>query len=314
MNARISVLLARQAPVGVILRRGPSKRVLMIRWDLERDTFEAGQWLKGRVYEEQCDLSPRGDLLIYCAAKPTGEDDGTWTAISRPPYFTALALWPLDGTWQGGGGIFLSPTQVVLSHIEPEPELAAGFSLPPWLMVSPDIALNMAPTASIFTENRRFWDGWHLLEKTTAVEGATIEMTDLWARRWPRLSPSVMLRVRTQVNGRGPHPRTYELKGDSGVVSLGAADWADWCPSGDLLLAREGRIYRIGNHRYPESNGFVKELIDLSPLQFEEREAPPEARQWEGSPPAGSPLPLSAQPADAPDLQTEALRSMLARL
>lgn len=314
MNSRISVLLARQAPMGVIFRRGPSKQVLMIRWDLERDTFEAGQWLKGHVYAEQCDLSPGGDLLIYCAAKHKGGDHGTWTAISRPPYFTALALWLLDGTWQGGGGIFLSPTQVVLSHSEPEPELAAGFSLPSWLMVSPEMTLNIAPTASIFTENRRFWDGWHLVEKTTDLEGGTIDMTDLWLKRWPRYSPNVLLRVRNQVNSRGRHPRTYELAGGSRVIPLGAADWADWCPSGDLLLAREGRIYRVGNHRYPESNGFVKELIDLSPLQFEEREAPPEARRWEGSLPAGSPLPPSSQPVDAPDLQTEALRSMLARL
>jgi hypothetical protein len=314
MNARISVLLARQAPVGVIFRRGPSKRVLMIRWDLERDTFEAGQWLKGRVYADQCDLSPRGEFLIYCAANHKGEDFGTWTAISRPPYFTALALWPLDGTWQGGGGIFLSGTQVVLSHIEPEPELAAGFSLPSWLMVSPEMTLNIAPTASIFTDHRRYWDGWHLVGKTMDLESGTVDLKDLWLKRWPRYSPNVLLRVRNQINSSGPHPRTYELAGDSRVIPLGAADWADWCPSGDLLLAREGRIYRIGNHRYPESDGFVRELIDLSPLQFEAREAPPEARQWEGPPPAGSPLPPSSRPADVPDLQTEALRSMLARL
>ncbi|MER0239609.1 hypothetical protein ABRA89_15900 [Fulvimarina sp. MAC8] len=27
----------------------------------------------------------------------------TWTAISKPPFFTALALWPAFGTWTGGG-------------------------------------------------------------------------------------------------------------------------------------------------------------------------------------------------------------------
>jgi hypothetical protein len=27
----------------------------------------------------------------------------TWTAISAPPYFTALAIWPAFGTWTGGG-------------------------------------------------------------------------------------------------------------------------------------------------------------------------------------------------------------------
>lgn len=29
--------------------------------------------------------------------------DETWTAISTPPYFTALALWPAFGRWTGGG-------------------------------------------------------------------------------------------------------------------------------------------------------------------------------------------------------------------
>lgn len=29
--------------------------------------------------------------------------DTTWTAISTPPYFTALALWPAFGHWTGGG-------------------------------------------------------------------------------------------------------------------------------------------------------------------------------------------------------------------
>ncbi|MGE3249055.1 MAG: hypothetical protein AB7J28_01860 [Hyphomonadaceae bacterium] len=27
----------------------------------------------------------------------------TWTAISKPPHFTALSIWPSMGTWTGGG-------------------------------------------------------------------------------------------------------------------------------------------------------------------------------------------------------------------
>ncbi len=37
----------------------------------------------------------------------------TWTAISKPPYYTALALWPEIGTW-GGGGLFIDQTTVCL--------------------------------------------------------------------------------------------------------------------------------------------------------------------------------------------------------
>jgi hypothetical protein len=51
-----------------------------------------------------CDLSPDGELLVYFATsylKPLR----TWTAVSRPPYLTALALWPKGDAW-GGGGLF----------------------------------------------------------------------------------------------------------------------------------------------------------------------------------------------------------------
>lgn len=62
---RLFVLIARRAPVAVVFRRGPSKRVLLVRSNLSEDSFEAGQWLKGRVYERRCDLSADGERLIF---------------------------------------------------------------------------------------------------------------------------------------------------------------------------------------------------------------------------------------------------------
>src|SRR5262249_44616225 len=64
---RLHVLLAREAPVAVILRRGPSAWYQVILWRTDRDTFEDGAWFKGRLYEERCDLSPDGELLLYFA-------------------------------------------------------------------------------------------------------------------------------------------------------------------------------------------------------------------------------------------------------
>jgi hypothetical protein len=121
---RAYVILARKAPVGLIFRRGPSNRVLLIRWDLERDTFEFGQWLRGRIYERRCDLSPEGDLLLYFAAnwhKPFQ----SWSAVSRPPYLTALALWPKGDGW-GGGGQFSARDDIQLNHRSNEMALADG--------------------------------------------------------------------------------------------------------------------------------------------------------------------------------------------
>lgn len=48
---------------------------------------------------------------------PPRRNEGVWTAISRPPYFTALAIWPAFGHWTGGG-YFRSDNEVVLFESE----------------------------------------------------------------------------------------------------------------------------------------------------------------------------------------------------
>jgi hypothetical protein len=102
---RLHVLLASHAPVGLVIRRGPSKSVATILWDRQRDEFQLGQWLKGRIYERRSDLSPDGRHFIYFAVNgkqnsPTG---GAWTAISRAPFLKALALLAKGDCWNGGG-------------------------------------------------------------------------------------------------------------------------------------------------------------------------------------------------------------------
>jgi len=108
---RISVLLARESPIAVILRRGPSKLVRLLKWNTETDNVEPGQWFKGRIYEECCDLSPSGKYFVYWASKETG-DPSKWTAISRPPYLTALKLWP---AYWAGGGLFQSDSELFVN-------------------------------------------------------------------------------------------------------------------------------------------------------------------------------------------------------
>ncbi len=43
------VIPALKAPVAVIFRRGPSRQVRLIKWNLKDDSFERGQWFKGRI-------------------------------------------------------------------------------------------------------------------------------------------------------------------------------------------------------------------------------------------------------------------------
>jgi hypothetical protein len=103
--ARLHVLLARTAPVGVVIRRGPSHQVCTVGWNRANDAFTLGQWLKGRIYERRSDLSPDGKHLIYFAMNGQwkSETKGSWTAISRAPYLKALGLWAKGDCWHGGG-------------------------------------------------------------------------------------------------------------------------------------------------------------------------------------------------------------------
>lgn len=105
---QLHLFFARDVPQAVILRQGPSKVYRMILWNTDNDTFEDGQWLCHKVYHERCCLSADGKHFLYFAAnwKKSGDIKGSYTAISRPPYFTALVLYPQGDTW-GGGGVFV---------------------------------------------------------------------------------------------------------------------------------------------------------------------------------------------------------------
>ena len=104
---RLSVLLASEAPVGVVLRRGPTKVVRVVIWDRENDKFKPGAWFHGRIYPERSDISPDGRHMIYFAmggvAWAIPATGGTWTAISTLPSLKATALWGQGDTWSGGG-------------------------------------------------------------------------------------------------------------------------------------------------------------------------------------------------------------------
>lgn len=113
---RIDGILATEANQAVIFRRGPSRLTQLLVWDLNTDLVTPGQWLTGRVYTPRCDVSPNGEFLVISASnysqshrdrnqqpvKDEYECSG-WTAISRPPFFTAIGLWFTGGAWNGGG-------------------------------------------------------------------------------------------------------------------------------------------------------------------------------------------------------------------
>lgn len=108
---RLHLFFATDNDRALILRQGPSRRYRMILWHRDGDTFEDGQWIDRKVYVERCSLSPDGRHFLYFTLNGRWWSDtrGSFTALSRPPYWTALALFPEGDTW-GGGGVFLDNT------------------------------------------------------------------------------------------------------------------------------------------------------------------------------------------------------------
>lgn len=287
---RLFALLARDAPVGVIFRRGPSKQVLLIKWNLDTDTFYIGQWFRGRVYERRCDLSPRGDLLLYFAAsyrKPYL----SWSAISRPPYFTALALWPKGDGW-GGGGQFLSKAQVQLNHRGHETTLAEGFSIPDWLSIRPFGDRPGWGEDDPVWSSRLQRDGWTRTaypERTKDDYGAKIWIEYDPPIKWERAHPTRPNKYTLQMSILGINERDgawylteHSLVREDGTVeSIGRSEWADWSPKGDLLFSQSGCLFRLQFE--DEVLGLIeasKQIADFSALEFQEKPASDEAREW----------------------------------
>jgi len=114
-SCRLFVITAQDSPNAIVLRRGPSRWYHVVRWRMDSDALEPGAWFHGRIYEDRCDISPDGNLLLcFChggAFRPGYTD--SWTAVSRAPWLHALALWPW-GTTYGGGGRFVDNRRLVL--------------------------------------------------------------------------------------------------------------------------------------------------------------------------------------------------------
>lgn len=104
---RLDIIFAAEADKAVILRRGPTRYVRMIAWNTKDDTFEDGQWVKHRVYERKCSLSPDGAHFAYFAFSSSPREGayvfGGFAAVSKVPYFTAVGMIIEGSTWSHGG-------------------------------------------------------------------------------------------------------------------------------------------------------------------------------------------------------------------
>jgi len=262
-------IVARNAATAIVLRRGPTRHTRLLRWDLRDDTVHAGQWLIGTVEHGACGLSPSGELFVYSARKGPRR----FTAVSRPPYFTALAFWEERLPWTGGG-FFAGDDHVVLgvTHPPDEGSLPRGLTVSevwsyfPWTGNgrSRDTfgdAISKAPEA------RQGWspagDGRRVQRANPRWRVSTLE------RDAPPGRAGAYRVVRATPRGTAPE-----------VHDLGLLDWADWGHDGSLLFGRQGCLYRQRTKERFADWSPPSLVVDLTGDRFERIVAPKHAREW----------------------------------
>jgi hypothetical protein len=240
---RLQFLLARRAPIGVIFRRGPSQWVQIVKWDTKTDSFEPGQWFHGHIYAGRSDVSPDGSLLIYFASKfnkktvSDKEYTCAWTAIGKPPFLTALALWPKGDCWHGGG-LFTTSRDGFLNHrldaSEPHPR-----HLPTGVRVRSSSSAAGEDDGVLVPRMER--DGWRFLQN--------LEYDDHGRRT---IQPA-MFEKQVSKGGTKLRVEKYFDPGEQWLCSLatkqgksflvGTGTCADFDQQGRLVFGNEGKLF-----------------------------------------------------------------------
>lgn len=276
---RIFGLFARDAPVGVLFRRGPTKQVQLIKWNTADDTFEFGQWLKGRIYERRGDLSPDGQYLVYFAGNFNLSGPRTWTAISKPPFLTALAFWPKGDAWDGGG-LFVANGKIVINgphgcmrlfRPNQDPRILAGC---PFKIETPG---NNRGEDGPIEQDRMLRDGWHMKRELK------VKRKGLWSG-FETVQPQILCRSANGVElERALSYRVYDdiyrfsVRTGGREFELPETLWADFDQRSRICYSWNGAVYAIEPGQTLDD---AKMLIDLTPNVFEPVAPPDWAKQW----------------------------------
>jgi hypothetical protein len=265
--ARLHVLLAKDVNIGLVIRRGPSKSVCTVRWNRDDDTFKLGQWMRGRIYERRCDLSPDGARFIYFAmnGRWQSERKGSWTAISRVPYLKATALFAKGDCWHGGG-LFLSNKEFWLNDGHGHTQLRTSNDVRRNVNSNPPDYFGGECLTVYYNRLQR--DGWVM--RSEEYQGATL-FEKMLPKSW--LLRKLAFAEAGAPPGRGCYWDAHELRHGSTniVLAFPEWEWADfvddrlvWASEGQLRAARLGKGKLLGE----------KVLHDFNDVKFKAIAAP----------------------------------------
>ncbi|MEM0908050.1 MAG: hypothetical protein AAGJ94_11835, partial [Pseudomonadota bacterium] len=179
-------------------------------------------------------------------------NEGVWTAISRAPFFSALAIWPSYGHWTGGGH-FRDSSTVVLEEDDRGLIPKVNVPLPGWLTITNERPPGLAP-----------------LDR----------------------APSLATRPDTAVYGRWRSTLSGEIADAMAEEGVRWVEWIYpkdrdllFCADGQLF-----RLPRWQGVPPREMIHKAQRLLDLRPLRFERIAPPTAALQWGGRPSPSGPM------------------------
>ncbi|WP_299466889.1 hypothetical protein [uncultured Gimesia sp.] len=266
--ARVHIIIARDNPYAIVIRRGPAKKTCILGWDRSQNTFTVGQWLKGRIYERRADLSPDGTHWIYFAMNGiwNSETKGSWTAIAKTPYLKALDLMGKGDTYLGGG-LFIDNRTYWLNGEHDDLKSSGEFR-----QGEPDVNLRYYGGECLSVYYPRLErDGW-IMRSTTVGEikyKGTLFEKEL-AEGWKLIKVCLS---GGPSEGRGCYWDEHLLVQAEGTIDpYPSWEWADWVDE-TICYVERGCLYRI-NIMSSDLLGEAKLLHDFNGYKFETKIAP----------------------------------------
>ncbi len=279
---RLYGIVARNAPVAVVFRRGPSKWWHIIKWDLKNKRLEQGAWFKGNLYPRRSAISPDGKRLAYYALKGQENWQSPWCTffgVSKVPWLTALVAWQTMGTCTQGAWFFDNEHLGIAGDVNHELfhgnfpgkvsniripkdgfhlEQASGWSRPQSALV--DQLSSLIPKRSLEFPSDRI----------------------VWGKK-QRSGPSMLISVSDGVDFRKKSIEgwvvDYALASPSGRLNrLDDVAWGDWDHSDRMVVATRGGQLQI---RVIEDDlTSVVWSADLNDIQRNRVPSPDWARRW----------------------------------